>query len=91
MATRWQPDWLTSWIQGPEYKAQLRVYNPLTSWIPKALNTKRRSIPSKTYRGFTCQKTSINTGKVTSGDLFGLREYLKNNYLYRFAAAALGI
>ena len=37
------------------------------------------------------QKTSINTGKVTSGDLFGTREYLKNNYLYRFAAAVLGI
>jgi hypothetical protein len=37
------------------------------------------------------QKTSIDTGKVTSGDLFGTREYLKNNYLYRFAAAVLGI
>jgi len=28
---------------------------------------------------------------VTSGDLFGTREFLKNNYLYRFAAADLGI
>jgi hypothetical protein len=37
------------------------------------------------------EKTSINTGKVTSGDLFGSRAYLKNNYLYRFAAAELGI
>jgi hypothetical protein len=37
------------------------------------------------------QKTSIDTGKVTSGDLFGSRAYLKNNYLYRFAAAVLGI
>jgi len=37
------------------------------------------------------QKTSIATGKVTSGDLFGTREFLKNNYLYRFAAAVLGI
>lgn len=37
------------------------------------------------------QETSINTGKVTSGDLFGSRNYLKNNYLYRFAAAVLGI
>jgi hypothetical protein len=33
----------------------------------------------------------IDTGKVTSGDLFGTREYLKNNYLYRMAAAILGI
>lgn len=37
------------------------------------------------------QETKIATGKVTSGDLFGTREYLKNNYLYRFAAAVLGI
>ncbi|CAN7725277.1 DUF1254 domain-containing protein [Mesorhizobium sp. LjRoot246] len=37
------------------------------------------------------QKTEIDTGKVTSGDLFGTREYLKNNYLYRMAAAILGI
>jgi len=37
------------------------------------------------------EKTKILTGKVTSGDLFGTREYLKNNYLYRFAAAELGI
>jgi len=37
------------------------------------------------------QKTSIATGKVTSGDVFGSREFLKNNYLYRFAGAVLGI
>lgn len=37
------------------------------------------------------EKTQINTGKVTSGDLFGTREYLKNNYIYRMAAAILGI
>lgn len=33
----------------------------------------------------------IDTGKVNSGDLFGTREHLKNNYLYRMAAAVLGI
>jgi hypothetical protein len=33
----------------------------------------------------------FDAGKVTSGDVFGTREYLKNNYLYRMAAAALGI
>ena len=32
-----------------------------------------------------------NKGEVTSGDIFGTREYLKNNYLYRMAAAVLGI
>jgi hypothetical protein len=30
-------------------------------------------------------------GKVTSGDMIGTREFLKNNYLYRMVAAALGI
>src|SRR5437764_2317819 len=30
-------------------------------------------------------------GKVTSGDVFGTRAFLKNNYLYRMAAAVLGI
>lgn len=33
----------------------------------------------------------INTGELASGDLFGTREYLKNNYPFRMAAAALGI
>jgi hypothetical protein len=33
----------------------------------------------------------IDAGEITSGDLFGTREYLKNNYLYRMAAAVLGI
>jgi hypothetical protein len=37
------------------------------------------------------EKTDIASGKVTSGDLFGSREALKNNYLYRFAGAVLGI
>lgn len=33
----------------------------------------------------------IDTGKITSGDLFGTRAELKNNYLYRMAAAIVGI
>lgn len=37
------------------------------------------------------KENEIKSGKVTSGNLFGTREFLKNNYLYRFAAAALGI
>lgn len=39
----------------------------------------------------TFKKTKVDTGKVTSGDLFGTREYLKNDYLYRMAAAVIGI
>lgn len=37
------------------------------------------------------KKQQIDEGKVFAGDLFGTREYLKNNYLYRMAAAILGI
>jgi hypothetical protein len=36
-------------------------------------------------------RKQIDAGKVTAGELFGTREYLKNNYLYRMAAAKLGI
>jgi hypothetical protein len=37
------------------------------------------------------QKTEIDTGKVTLGDVFGTRAYLKDNYLYRMAGAVIGI
>jgi hypothetical protein len=33
----------------------------------------------------------VTAGKVASGDVFGTRAYLKNNYLYRMAGAVLGI
>lgn len=37
------------------------------------------------------KRAKADTGEVTSGDVFGTREYLRNNYLYRFAAAVIGI
>jgi len=41
---------------------------------------------------FAAFKTrDVDTGKVGSADVFGTREFLKNNYLYRMAAAVLGI
>jgi hypothetical protein len=36
-------------------------------------------------------RKQIDVGKVTFGEMFGTRAYLKNNYLYRMAAAKLGI
>jgi hypothetical protein len=33
----------------------------------------------------------FDAGKVTSGEVFGTRAFLKNNYLYRMGAAVLGI
>jgi hypothetical protein len=40
---------------------------------------------------FAGLKQQFDDGKVTAGDVFGTRAYLKNNYLYRMAAAVLGI
>lgn len=37
------------------------------------------------------KKKQIDTRKVSSGALFGTREHLQNNYMYRYAGAALGI
>jgi hypothetical protein len=36
-------------------------------------------------------KKEVEKGKVSSGDVFGTRQYLKGNYLYRMGAAVLGI
>jgi hypothetical protein len=36
-------------------------------------------------------RKEIDAGQVSTGDLFGTREYLNNNYLYRMAGAVLGI
>lgn len=43
------------------------------------------------WQSFAQLKEQFDEGRVTSGDAFGTREYLKNNYLYRMAAAVLGI
>ena len=43
----------------------------------------------KEYEEF--KRTQIDTRKIGTPDLFGTREHLDNNYLYRYAAARLGI
>jgi hypothetical protein len=43
------------------------------------------------WAAFTELEKEFAVGKVKSGDVFGTREFLKNNYLYRMAAAVLGI
>ncbi|MCX7548801.1 DUF1254 domain-containing protein [Xanthomarina sp. F1114] len=40
---------------------------------------------------FAALKKKFETGEVTSGDIFGTREFLKNNYLYRMSGAVIGI
>ena len=39
----------------------------------------------------TFKKDKVDTGQVTSGQVFGTREQLGDNYLYRMAGAVLGI
>ena len=36
-------------------------------------------------------KKRVDAKEVTSGDMFGTRQHLKNNYLYRMVAAVVGI
>ena len=43
------------------------------------------------WADFAELKKLADAGKIGSGDVFGTREHLKNNYLYRMAAAVLGI
>ena len=43
------------------------------------------------WADFANLKKRLDAKEVTSGDLFGTRQYLKNNYLYRMAAAVIGI
>lgn len=43
------------------------------------------------WADFAAAVQLANEGKLTSGDVFGTREFLENNYLYRMLAAALGI
>jgi hypothetical protein len=40
---------------------------------------------------FAGLKKEFEAGKLNSGDVFGTRQYLKNDYLYRMGAAVLGI
>jgi hypothetical protein len=40
---------------------------------------------------FAGLKKEFEDGKLASGDVFGTRQYLKNDYLYRMGAAVLGI
>jgi len=37
------------------------------------------------------KKDKVDTHEISSGDLFGSREHLHNNYLYRYAGANMGI
>jgi len=41
------------------------------------------------WQAFSEAKNQVDMGKLTTGDILGTREYLKNNYIYRMLAAVL--
>jgi hypothetical protein len=43
------------------------------------------------WADFQGLKERFDRGEVTSGEVFGTREFLQNNYLYRMGAAVIGI
>jgi hypothetical protein len=61
--------------------------NKLSPEMTKAIEDGR----ADSLADFRALLQRFDEGKVTSADVFGTREYLKNNYLYRMGAAVLGI
>jgi len=43
------------------------------------------------WEAFAGLRNLLEEGKVTSGEVFGTRAFMKNNYLYRMGAAVMGI
>lgn len=43
------------------------------------------------WKAYDAEERKLATGEITSGDLFGARGYLKNNYLHRMMGAVNGI
>jgi len=62
-----------------------------TKLSPEVIAAMKEGIHEAWTQDFAKFKQQVDEGKVTSGDVFGTREYLKNNYLYRMGAAVLGI
>jgi hypothetical protein len=46
---------------------------------------------AEAWGDFAALKKRAEAGEIDSGDLFGTREHLQNNYLYRMAGAVFGI
>ena len=62
-----------------------------TQLSAEVMTAMKQGIHDAWTQDFAQLKKRIDAGEVTSGDVFGTREYLKNNYLYRMTAAVLGI
>lgn len=61
-----------------------------TNFSPEILAAVQNGIRDA-WNDYDALKSKVDKGEFTSGDFFGTREYLKNNYLYRLAGAVIGI
>ena len=61
------------------------------SRFPKEIQAAIAQGIADAWDDFAELKKKAESGEVGSGDTFGTREHLQNNYLYRMAAAVLGI
>jgi hypothetical protein len=61
------------------------------SALPPEIKTAMEAGMADAWADLAALQKRVDAGEVTSGDMFGTREYLRNNYLYRMAAAVLGI
>jgi hypothetical protein len=84
----------------PSEKALMARFAKLGVGAGKAFDASKLSPEVKTaieqgmadgWVAFAGLKKDFEEGKLGSGDVFGTRQYLKNNYLYRMGAAVLGI
>ncbi|OCJ17529.1 cell envelope protein [Rhizobium sp. AC44/96] len=66
-----------------------KTFDP-TKISPEAKDAMQQGI-GDAWADLEALKKRFDSGEVTSGEMFGTREYLKNNYLYRMTAAVLGI
>lgn len=84
----------------PSEKALMARFAKIGVGAGKTFDTSKLSPEMKTaieqgmadaWVAFAGLKKDFDERKLSSGDVFGSRQYLKNNYLYRMGAAVLGI
>lgn len=61
-----------------------------TAYSPEIQVAMRQGI-ADAWGDFAVLKKKVDNKEVNAGDLFGTREYLKNNYAYRMMGAVMGI
>jgi hypothetical protein len=61
------------------------------SQLPPEIKTAIEQGMADAWAAFAEVKARVDRKEVTAGDVFGTREYLKNNYRYRMTAVVLGI